>query len=208
MEASRLNNVSFLVIQAAIEVHRTLGPGLLESVYRACLVYELRQRSLGVVAEQIVPICYKDVTIEGWYRLDLLVEDEVLVEIKACRRGAGRPSRSALVVSSANEEAARAFHQLQRSRARQKRIKRVLNRSDAAALGSKRTEPVTESGRLRSSVQKWRKIRYSSIRRHRLHGRSQRTLFLKKKTFRASRCPRVSVLRQESQANKSFNCPV
>jgi GxxExxY protein len=83
MEASRLNNVSFLIIQAAIEVHRTLGPGLLESVYRACLVYELRQRSLDVLAEQIVPICYKDVTIEGWYRLDLLVEDEVLVEIKS-----------------------------------------------------------------------------------------------------------------------------
>ena len=83
MEPSRLNDVSFLIIQAAIEVHRTLGPGLLESVYRACLVYELRQRHLGVVAEQLVPICYKDVTIEGWYRLDLLVEDEVLVEIKA-----------------------------------------------------------------------------------------------------------------------------
>jgi GxxExxY protein len=83
MEPTQLNDVSFLIIQAAIEVHRNLGPGLLESVYRACLVYELRQRKLGVVAEQIVPICYKDVTIEGWYRLDLLVENEVLVEIKA-----------------------------------------------------------------------------------------------------------------------------
>jgi GxxExxY protein len=83
MDAQQLNDTSFVIIQAAIEVHRTLGPGLLESVYRACLVYELRQRSLGVAVEQIVPICYKDVSIEGWYRLDLVVEDEVLVEIKA-----------------------------------------------------------------------------------------------------------------------------
>ena len=83
MEADRLNHISLLTIQAAIEVHRTLGPGLLESVYRACLIYELRQRELYVVAEQVVPICYKDTTIEGWYRLDLLVEDQVVVEVKA-----------------------------------------------------------------------------------------------------------------------------
>ena len=83
MEAVRLNEISFLIIQSAIEVHRTLGPGLLESVYRACLLYELRQRNLSVIAEQIVPICYKDAIIDGWYRLDLLVEDEIIVEIKA-----------------------------------------------------------------------------------------------------------------------------
>ena len=83
MEPQRLNEVSFLVIQSAIEVHRTLGPGLLENIYRRCLIYELRQRNLAVIAEQIVPIRYKDVTIEGCYRLDLLVEGEVLLEIKA-----------------------------------------------------------------------------------------------------------------------------
>ena len=83
MDSQRLNDTSFLIIQAAIEVHRTLGPGLLESTYRSCLIYELRLRNLSVVAEQIVPICYKDVIIEGGYRLDLLVENEVVVEVKA-----------------------------------------------------------------------------------------------------------------------------
>jgi len=83
MEAARLNHISFLTIQAAIEVHRTLGPGLLESVYRACLLYELRQRDLDVIAEQVVPIFYKDTRIEGWYRLDLLIENHLIVEVKA-----------------------------------------------------------------------------------------------------------------------------
>ncbi|MEX2016102.1 MAG: GxxExxY protein [Candidatus Hydrogenedentales bacterium] len=83
MDSGRLNDISFLIIQAAIEVHRTLGPGLLESVYRACMIYELRRRNLSVVAEQMVPICYKDVIIDGSYRLDLLVGDEVVLEIKS-----------------------------------------------------------------------------------------------------------------------------
>lgn len=83
MDSRRLNDISLLIIQAAIEVHRTLGPGLLENVYRACMMYELRQRNLSVVAEQMVPICYKDVIIEGSYRLDLLVGDEVVLEIKS-----------------------------------------------------------------------------------------------------------------------------
>lgn len=83
MDSHPLNHISFLIIQAAIEVHRALGPGLLESVYRACLIFELRQRNLTVVAEQLVPICYKDVIIEGAYRMDLLVEDQIIVEVKA-----------------------------------------------------------------------------------------------------------------------------
>ena len=83
MDSHPLNDISFLVIQSAIEVHRTVGPGLLESVYRACMIYELRQRNLVVVAEQVVPINYKGVIMEGAYRLDLLVGDSVVVEIKA-----------------------------------------------------------------------------------------------------------------------------
>jgi GxxExxY protein len=79
----RLNHISFLIIQAAIEVHRILGPGLLESVYRACLIYELRARGLKVVAEQVVPLQYKDLVFDAAYRVDLLVEDEVMVEVKA-----------------------------------------------------------------------------------------------------------------------------
>lgn len=83
MDSHPLNDISFLTIQAAIEVHRTLGPGLLESVYRTCMIYELRQRNLTVIAEQLVPICYKDVVFEGGYRLDLQVADQVIVELKA-----------------------------------------------------------------------------------------------------------------------------
>ena len=83
MESRQLNDISFLIIQAAIEVHRTLGPGLLESVYRTCMIYELRQRNLDVIAERLVPICYKEVIFEGGYRLDLQVADQIIVEIKA-----------------------------------------------------------------------------------------------------------------------------
>ena len=86
METRKLNDISYLIIQSAIQVHRELGPGLLESVYRACLLYELRQQSLAVIAEQLLPIHYRGVVIEGAYRLDLLVEDQVIVEVKAIER--------------------------------------------------------------------------------------------------------------------------
>ena len=78
-----LNHISFLIIQSAIQVHRALGPGLLESIYRACMIYELRKRGLKVVAEQLVPMHYADLVFDGGYRLDLLVEDQVLVELKS-----------------------------------------------------------------------------------------------------------------------------
>ena len=78
-----LNRISSTVIESAIEVHRTLGPGLLESVYRPCLIYELRQRELKVVAEQVVPLVYKNLVFDGVYRFDVLVNDSVIVEIKA-----------------------------------------------------------------------------------------------------------------------------
>jgi GxxExxY protein len=83
MQTLNLNDISYLIIQAGIEVHRALGPGLLESVYRACLMYELRQRQLAFVAEHLVPLCYKGVILDSAYRLDLLVEDQIVVEVKA-----------------------------------------------------------------------------------------------------------------------------
>ena len=83
MEPHQLNRISFLIIQSAIQVHRALGPGLLESIYRHCIIYELRERGLNVEAEQIVPIRYGPLIFEAGYRLDLLVEDQVLVELKA-----------------------------------------------------------------------------------------------------------------------------
>ena len=74
MEPHHLNRISFLIIQSAIQVHRALGPGLLENIYRSCIIYELRERGLNVVAEQIVPIRYGLLIFEAGYRLDLLAK--------------------------------------------------------------------------------------------------------------------------------------
>jgi GxxExxY protein len=71
------------IIGAAIEVHRHLGPGLLESAYRRCLVHELELREVPVRTEVPVGIDYKGIRLEAGYRLDVLVEDKVVVEVKA-----------------------------------------------------------------------------------------------------------------------------
>jgi len=81
MEA--INQLTEAIIGAAIEVHRNLGPGLLESTYEACLGFELAERGLNVEAQKPLPVIYKDVHLDAGYRLDLLVEDRVIVEIKA-----------------------------------------------------------------------------------------------------------------------------
>ncbi|MGE3175097.1 MAG: GxxExxY protein [Planctomycetota bacterium] len=70
------------IIGAAIAVHRELGPGLLESAYEACLTFELEARGLGVERQRDLPVVYKGVRIDCGYRIDLLVADEVLVELK------------------------------------------------------------------------------------------------------------------------------
>ena len=73
------------IIGAAIEVHRSLGPGLLESAYVACLAYELRLRKLKVEQEVPLPIFYKDVMLDCGYRLDLVVDDQVIIEVKSVK---------------------------------------------------------------------------------------------------------------------------
>jgi GxxExxY protein len=83
MDEQSLNTVSLEIVQAAIEIHRTVGPGLLESVYKACLRYELHERQLTQVSEQILPIRYKKLILDGEYRIDFLVEDSVIVELKS-----------------------------------------------------------------------------------------------------------------------------
>lgn len=70
------------IIGAAIEVHRTLGPGLLESVYQKCLYFELKSQGFDVQQEIPLPIIYKDIKLDYGYRIDLLVENEVAIEIK------------------------------------------------------------------------------------------------------------------------------
>lgn len=77
------NELTDQIISAAIEVHRALGPGLLESVYERCMCHELGLRDIENVCQLHVPIDYKGVTLDGGLRLDLLVQDTVIVEIKA-----------------------------------------------------------------------------------------------------------------------------
>ena len=79
----RLNDIAEAVIGAAIGVHRELGPGMLESAYEACLAYELIQRGFKIERQKELPLKYRDITLECGYRLDLLVEDSVIVEVKA-----------------------------------------------------------------------------------------------------------------------------
>ena len=77
------NPTTHEIIGAAIEVHRHLGPGLLESAYMPCLQYELATRKLRFVAERSIPIIYKEMQLDAKYRIDLLVEDVVIVEVKS-----------------------------------------------------------------------------------------------------------------------------
>jgi GxxExxY protein len=81
-----MNAVTEQIIGAAIEVHRALGPGLLESAYESCLAHELIERGLRVERQKEVPVHYKGVRVDCGYRLDLLVECLVIVELKAASR--------------------------------------------------------------------------------------------------------------------------
>jgi GxxExxY protein len=83
---TRAKAISGEIIGAAIEVHRHLGPGLLESVYRACLVQELRLRGMAYRQELALPINYGGLLLAAGYRLDLLVEDLVILELKSVQR--------------------------------------------------------------------------------------------------------------------------
>lgn len=74
------------IIGCAIEVHRILGPGLLESAYQECLCYELKRNRINFIKEQPMPIVYKDIKLDHGYRMDLLVERRVVVELKAVEK--------------------------------------------------------------------------------------------------------------------------
>ena len=78
------NALTGKVIGAAIEVHKALGPGLLESAYEECLCHELELRSISYERQKELPIEYKGVKVDCDYRLDLLVEDKLVLELKAC----------------------------------------------------------------------------------------------------------------------------
>ncbi|MCB0655568.1 MAG: GxxExxY protein [Saprospiraceae bacterium] len=78
-----VNQLSYDIVGCAIEVHRHLGPGLLEVIYHQCLMYELLSKGFMVESEIALPIEYKDIQLSNRLRLDLLVEDSVIVELKA-----------------------------------------------------------------------------------------------------------------------------
>ncbi len=77
------NEISGKIIGCAIEVHRELGPGLLESAYEACLFHELITAGMNVEKQRILPVVYKSVNLDCGYRLDLVVENKVIIEVKA-----------------------------------------------------------------------------------------------------------------------------
>src|SRR5262249_44742323 len=78
----RINHITRRILGAAIEVHRILGPGLLESIYLQCLMVELASQGLRFAAQQSFPVHYKGECLDAFYRIDLIVEDLVVVEIK------------------------------------------------------------------------------------------------------------------------------
>ena len=94
---SEVNQLTEAIIGASIEVHKRLGPGLLESAYRICLAYELRKRGFEVVEEKPVPVIYDDVKLECGFRADLVVNGQVVVELKA--KSAIHPVDKAQVLS-------------------------------------------------------------------------------------------------------------
>ena len=77
------NEISKEIVDAALKVHRQLGPGLLESAYEECLSYELIQRNLLIERQKALPLIYEEVKLEAGYRVDLLVESKVIIEIKS-----------------------------------------------------------------------------------------------------------------------------
>ena len=77
------NDLATEVIGAAIQVHKTLGPGLLESAYKECLYYELIKKGLYVEKEKPLPLIYEEIRMDCGYRLDLIIENKLIVEIKA-----------------------------------------------------------------------------------------------------------------------------
>ena len=81
-----LNEVTGIIVDAAMQVHTRLGPGLLESAYEACLAYELTKRGFKCLTQVGLPLVYDEVKLDAGYRIDLLVEDTVIVELKAVEK--------------------------------------------------------------------------------------------------------------------------
>ena len=77
------NEIAGIIVQSAFKIHKCMGPGLLESAYEECLYYELKQMGLKVEKQKPMPLVYKEVRLDAGYRVDLIVEDKVIIEIKS-----------------------------------------------------------------------------------------------------------------------------
>ncbi len=77
------NEIATLIVDAALQVHRELGPGLFESTYEVCLAHELRNKGLAIEIQKKLPVIYKDIKLDAGYRIDLLVEGLVVLELKS-----------------------------------------------------------------------------------------------------------------------------
>jgi len=97
---NEINKLCYEILRCAIEVHRVLGPGLLESIYEKCLIYELEASGFEVRSQIVVPLFYKGHFLETRLKLDLLVEDIVIVELKSVE--AFIPINSAQIISHLN----------------------------------------------------------------------------------------------------------
>lgn len=78
-----LHKISYAIIGCAIEVHRELGPGLLESVYEMCFIEELKRHNLDVKSQIYTPVVYKGINLGGFLKIDLLIEDQIIIELKS-----------------------------------------------------------------------------------------------------------------------------
>lgn len=78
----QINDLTEKIIGLAIEVHRNLGPGLLESAYKECLFYEIKKSKIQVECEKGLPLVYKEIKLEQGYRIDLLIENKLVIELK------------------------------------------------------------------------------------------------------------------------------
>ena len=84
MDLSKINTTSFAVIKCAIKIHKTLGPGLLESAYEECLYYEMNEAGLFIERQLPLPLIYRDARMEIGYRVDFRIDKHLIVEIKSC----------------------------------------------------------------------------------------------------------------------------
>lgn len=110
-----INQISGLIVDAAMKVHSALGPGLLESAYEACLIYELRKRGMKVESQVSLSVLYDGVRIDAGYRIDLMVNGCCDRRTKNGRETASCASSPVAFISQTQRQAGRATHQLSRS---------------------------------------------------------------------------------------------